>query len=36
MDEIRAALRTKVVAQKRTMDDEDRVATFGPAVKSDD
>jgi len=36
MDEIRAALRTKVIAQKKTIDDEDRIATFSPTLKSDE
>ncbi|KAF3406700.1 UPF0187 protein [Talaromyces pinophilus] len=36
MDEIRAALRTKVIAQKKTFNDEDRVATFSPTLKSDE
>lgn len=35
MSEIRAALRTKVVAQKQVIDDESQVTTFAPTLKSD-
>lgn len=35
MAEIRAALRTKVIAQKKALDDEAGVVTFAPNLKSD-
>lgn len=36
MDEIRAALRAKVIAQNKAIEDDGRVMTFAPTLKSDD